>query len=319
VDPASYHLAGKINVGGEGGWDYLTADGAARRLYISHATRTVVVDLDSEKVIGEIGDTQGVHGIAIASKLGRGFTSNGRSNNVTIFDLKTLKTIGQVATGQNPDSIVFDPASGKVFTFNGRSKDSTVIDAASGKVVATIPLGGKPEFSAVNGKGKLWVNNEDAGELIEIDTARLSVTQRIKLTGCEEPSGLAIDTAHTRLFSVCDNKVATVTDPKSGKVLARLPIGEGADGVAFDPGAGLAFSSNGQGNLTVIGEKNGKYAVLATVPTQPGARTIAVDPTTHKLYLPTAQFAPAPAPKAGQGRVRPQMLPGTFTVLVVAP
>lgn len=316
---ADYHVLGKIAVGGEGGWDYVTVDSAARRLYVSHASHVVVVDLDSEKVVGDIPDTLGVHGIAIAPKLNRGFTSNGRANNVTIFDLKTLKQTGQVATGQNPDSIVYDPASSCVFTFNGRSKDSTVIAADSGAVKATIPLGGKPEFAVIDGHGKIWVNIEDTHEIAELDTAKPAVSKRYSLTGCEEPSGLALDAARGRLFSVCANKVMVVSDPAAGKVIATVPIGQGTDGAGFDPGPKLAFSSNGEGTLTVVGESGGKYDVVATVKTQRGARTMAVDPTTHKIYLPTAEFGPPPAPTADQPRPRPVAVPGSFTVVVVGP
>jgi DNA-binding beta-propeller fold protein YncE len=314
----AYHVTGKIEIGGEGGWDYLTVDSAARRLYVSHATRVVVVDLDTEKVVGEIPDTAGVHGIAVAPALGRGFTSNGRSNNVTIFDLKTLKVLGQVATGENPDAILFDPATKRVFTFNGRSKDATAFEAETGKVLGTIPLGGKPEFSATDGKGKVWVNIEDTHELAEIDSTKLTVTKRFSLTGCEDPSGLALDAKHRRLFSVCGNKVMAVSDPDAGKVVATVPIGQGADGAGFDPGPALAFSSNGEGTLTVVKESGEKYEVVESATTQRGARTMAVDQKTHKLYLPTAQFGPAPEPTAQQPRPRAPMIPGSFVVLVVS-
>ena len=312
-----YHVVNKIQIGGEGGWDYLTMDNAARRLYVSHASKVVVIDVDSGKVVGEIPDTKGVHGITIAPELNRGFVSNGGANNVTVFDLKTLKTIQVVNTGQNPDAISYEPQSGRVFTFNGRSKDSTVIDAKSGKVEGTIPMGGKPEFSAIDGKGKIYVNNEDSGEMEEVDAKTMSVTKTYPLTGCEEPSGLAMDTAHRRLFSVCRNKVMIVSDPDSGKVIATLPIGQGADGAGFDPGTGLAFSSNGDGTLTVVNNVSGKYEVKQSAETQRGARTMTVDVKTHKVYLPTAQFGPAPAPTTENPRPRPSLLPDSFVVLVV--
>ena len=316
--PNAYKVIGKIQIGGEGGWDYLTVDSAARRVYVSHATKVVVVDMDSEKVVGEIADTPGVHGIAIAPKLGRGYVSNGRGNNVSVFDLSTLKTLELVATGQNPDAILYDAVSNKVFTFNGRSQDSTVIDAATNKVVATIPLGGKPEFPQTDGKGKVWVNIEDTHEMAEIDTAKNVVTKRYDLTGCEDPSGLALDPKNLRLFSVCANKVMVISDPSAGKVVATLPIGAGSDGAGFDPGAGLAFSSNGgDATVTVVGLEGGQYKVVATVPTERGARTMAVDPKTHKLYLPTAEFGPAPEAKEGKKQGRPPMLPGTFHLVVV--
>ena len=316
--PGDFHVTGRIAVGGEGGWDYLTVDSAARRLYISHATKVVVVDMDTEKVVGEIPDTPGVHGIALAPKLNRGFTSNGRSNNVTIFDLKTLKPLGQVKTGDNPDAIAYDEKSNRVVTFNGRSKDATVFEAATGKVAATIPLGGKPEFPAADNKGKMWVNIEDTHEIAEIDIAKAAVTKRYVLEGCEDPTGLAMDFQHNRIFSACGNKVMAISDPAAGKVIAKLPIGDGSDGAAFDPGTGLAFSSNGEGTMTVLQLKGGKYEVAATVPTERGARTMTVDPKTHKLYLPAAKYGPTPPASEGKKSARPAMLPGSFVVLVVA-
>lgn len=312
---ADYHVVSRIPVGGEGGWDYLSVDPDAHRLYLSHATHVVVVDLNTGKVAGDIPDTPGVHGITVAPKLNRGYISNGRGNNVTVFDLKTLKAVQQVATGQNPDAIIYEPKSNRVLTLNGRSKDATVIDASSNEVAGTIPLGGKPEFAVTDGAGKIWVNIEDTHEIAEIDAAKASVAKRYNLEGCEEPSGLARDAAHNRLFSVCANKVMVISDPAAAKVIATVPIGAGADGAAFDNG--LAFSSNGDGTLTVVQEKGGHYEVAATVPTQRGARTIAADPKTHKLYLPTAEFGPAPEAAAGQRPQRPPMLPGTFQVLVV--
>lgn len=315
--PDSYHVTGKIQIGGEGGWDYVTMDSAGRRLYVSHATRVVVVDPDAEKIVGEIPDTAGVHGIAIAPKLNHGYTSNGRSNNVTVFDLKTLKATGQIATGQNPDAILYEPSANKVFTFNGRSKDATVIDAGTEKVVATIPLGGKPEFAQADGKGKIYVNIEDTHEMAEIDAKNNSVTKRYTLTGCEEPSGLAIDTGKRRLFSVCANKVMIVSDPDAGTVVATVPIGQGADGAGFDAGRGLAFSSNGDGTLTVVRGSGTKYEVAETVQTQRGARTMAVDSKTHKLYLPSAQFGATPAATDQQPRPRPAIVPGSFMLVVV--
>lgn len=314
---ADYRVLSKIEVGGDGGWDYVTIDSDAHRLYQSHATHVVVIDLDSGKVAGDIPDTPGVHGIAVAPKLDRGFVSNGRGNNVTVFELKTLKTIGHIATGQNPDAIAYDPHSKKVFTFNGRSKDSTVIDAASSEVKGTIPLGGKPEFAVVDGKGKLWVNIEDTHELAEIDTAKAVVTKKYSLEGCEDPSGLAFDPARVRLFSVCANKVMVISDPKAGKVIATVPIGQGSDGAGYDAGRKLAFSSNGEGSITVVGESGGSYSVVQTVQTQRGSKTMGVDSKTHKLYLGGAQYGPAPAATADQPRPRAPMMPGSFVMLVV--
>jgi len=306
-----YHLLKEVKVGGEGGWDYLTVDAAARRLYVSHATHVVVVDIDSNKVVGDIPDTPGVHGIAIAPELNRGFISNGRGNNVTIFDVKTLKATGTVATGENPDSIRYEPTSGRVFAFNGRSKSATAIDAKTGKVAATITLPGKPEFAVADGKGHVYVNIEDTSEVAEIDAAKATMTRKYSLAPCEEPSGLAIDAKNRRLFSVCSNRVMAVSDPDAGKVIATPAIGAGSDGAAFDAGTGYAFSSNGDGTLTIVQQTGNKWDVLENIATERGARTIAVDEKTHKVYLPTAQTA------ASTGSGRASYLPNTFKVLVV--
>jgi DNA-binding beta-propeller fold protein YncE len=314
-----YKVTGKIDIGGPATfWDYLTADPGAHRLYVSNGTRVVVVDTAAGKVIGEIPDTAGVHGIALAPGLGKGFISCGRANKVVVFDLKTLKATSEVATGKNPDAISFEPVSGRVFTFNGGSKDSTAFDAKTGVVAGTIPMGGKPEFSQVDGKGKIYVNNEDTSEILEVDAKALTVARKWSLAPCEEPSGLAIDTKHARLFSVCGNKLMAISDIKTGKLLTTLPIGEGADGVAFDPGTGTAFSSNGEGTMTVVREVKGKYEVVQTVTTKRGARTVAVDTATHRVYTPTAAFGPAPAATDQNKHPRPPMLADTFHLLIVA-
>jgi len=308
-----YHILGEIAIGGDGGWDYLTADSAARRLYVSHQSHVVVVDLDSNKVVGDIPDTPGVHGIAIAADLGKGFVSNGRGNNVTVFDLKTLKAAPEkVATGENPDSIRYDAVSKRVFAFNGRSKSSTVIDAKTSAVAATIPLPGKPEFSVADGKGHVFVNLEDTNEIVDIDAAKATVVKKYALTGCDGPSGLAIDTKSRRLFSVCSNRVMAISDPDAGKVVASPAIGAGSDGVAFDAGTGYAMSSNGDGTLTIVAQTGGKWDVLENIATERGARTIAVDEKTHKAYLPTAKQGPTPA-----GGGRSPYLPNSFKVLIV--
>ena len=309
--PTGYHITGEIQIGGEGGWDYLAADSAARRLYVSHATHVVVVDLDSNKVVGDIPDTPGVHGIAIASDLGKGFVSNGRGNNVTIFDLKTLKTLGTVAAGENPDSIRYDAVSKRVFAFNGRSKNSTAIDAKTGTVAATIPLPGAPEFSVADGKGHVYVNIEDTNEIVEIDAAKAVVTKKYSISPCDGPSGLAIDTKDRRLFSVCSNRVMAISDPDTGKVVASPAIGANSDGAAFDPGTGYAMSSNGDGTLTIVGQTAGKWDVLENIATERGARTIAVDEKTHNAYLPTAKTA------TSTGGARATFLPNSFKVLIV--
>src|SRR3989442_4969715 len=311
---AGYDITKEIKIGGEGGWDYLTMDSASRRLYVSHNTHVVVVDVDAGKIVGDIPDTQGVHGIAIVPQLNRGFTSNGRTNNVTIFDLKTLKTISQTQTGENPDSIRYEPLSGRVFTFNGRSNNSTAIDAKTGNVAGTIAMGGKPEFSVADGKGKIYVNIEDTSGVVEIDAAKLSVTKRYSLKPCDGPSGLAIDTKNRRLFSVCGNRLMAISDPDTGKVIAMPAIGAGPDGVVFDPATGYAMSSNGaDGTLTIVKENAGKWEGLENVATARGARTIALDTKTHNVYLPTA--VPGPPPTAGQRRGT--FLADSFKVLVV--
>ena len=315
-----YHLIKKIPLGGEGGWDYLTVDGAARRLYVSRATHVVVVDLDTEKPVGDIADTPGVHGIALAPELNRGFISCGKEDVAVVFDLKTLKVLDRVKTGSNPDAILYDPATRRVFTFNGRSKDATAFDAATGKVVGTVPLGGKPEFSATDGRGRVYANIEDTSEVVEIDSRRLAVLKRIALKPGEEPSGLGFDAKGGRTFSGCGNKLMAVADVKAGLLIATLPIGAGVDGNGFDPGTGLAFSANGEGTLTVVRQTSpGRFEVAETVPTQRGARTMAIDPTTHRIYLPTADFGPAPAPTADNPRPRPAILKDTFVILVVGP
>jgi len=313
----NFHLLKKVVLGGEGGWDYLICDSAARRVYISRGTHVMVIDADSYAVVGDIPNTEGVHGIALAPELGRGFTSNGRANTVTIFDLRTLKVLGTAPTGNGPDAIVYDPATKRVFTFNGHSGDATAIDAASGNVAGTIPLGGKPEFAVADGNGHIYNNLEDKSELLQIDSQKLTVTARWPLAPGEEPSGLALDKEHRRLFAGCHNQMMAVVDADSGKVLATPAIGKGVDANAFDPGTQLAFSSNGDGTLTIVHEDSpGKFTPVASVPTQRGARTMALDLKTHNIFLVTAEFGPAPAPSPEHPRPRPPAVPGTFTLLV---
>jgi len=314
---SGYQLKKKIKLGGEGGWDYLAFDSATRRLFISRGTKVMVVDVDAEKQVGEIPDTAGVHGIALAPELNKGFTSNGRGNNVTVFDLKTLATLDHVATGQNPDAIVYDPATKRVFTMNGRSNDATAIDAQTGQVAGTVALGGRPEFAAADGKGHVYANIEDKSEIVEIDSKKLTVTAHWPLAPCEEPSGLAMDTNGRRLFAGCSNKMMAVVDAESGKVLATPPIGQGVDANGFDPGTKFAFASNGEGTLTVVHEDSpAKFSVVEDVTTQRGARTMALDPKTHEVFLVTAEFGPRPEPTQENPRPRPPMIPDTFTVLV---
>ncbi len=313
-----YKVATTYKLGGEGGWDYLTADASARRLYISRATHVIVLDLDSGKQVGDIGDTPGVHGIALAPELGRGFVSNGREGTVSIFDMKSLATSSKVKVGDNPDAILYDPATKRVFTFNGRSQDSTAIDAAKGTVLGTIKLDGKPEFAASDGKGEIFVNIEDKSELVAIDPNKLEVKAKWPLAPCQEPSGLAMDRKNRRLFVGCDNKMMAVVNADTGKVLATPAIGDGVDATAFDDEAGLAFASCGEGVLTVVREESpDKFSVAESVPTQPGARTMALDSKTHDAYVVTAKFGPPPAPTADNPHPRRAILPDSFVVLVI--
>jgi WD40 repeat protein len=310
---SGYHVIKTVPVPGDEGWDYVAVDSDARRVYISHGTHVVVMNADTYAIEGDIPDTQGVHGIAMAPDLGRGFVSNGRANTATIFDLKTLKTIGTVKTDGNPDAIAYDSVSKRVFTFNGRGKNTTAINAADGSVVGTLALGGKPEFAVADGKGSIFVNNEDTSELIEIDTQKLTETHRWPLAPCKSPSGLAMDLKTRRLFAGCDDKVMVVVNVDTGKVITPLTIGDGVDATAFDPATNLAFASNGDGTLTVVHEDSpDKFTVIDNVPTKKSARTMGLDLKTHKLFLPAADFDP-PAP----GERRGKMKPGSFVILVV--
>jgi DNA-binding beta-propeller fold protein YncE len=309
-----YHVLNKIKIGGTGGWDYVTVDSNAHRLYATHGTVVDVVDLDSGKPVGSIPQLHGVHGVALAPDMNKGFISNGQSNSVTVFDVKTLAKSGEPATGMNPDSICYEPKTQRVFTFNGRSNDSTAINAKTGEPLTTFPVGGKPEFCVADGAGKLYVNLEDKGAIVEIDAAKPAVVRTGSIAPCQEPSGLALDSKDGVLFSVCDNKMMTVTDIKSLKVVAMPAIGANPDAAGFDPGAGLAFSSNGEGTLTIVKEVGGKWQAVDTVQTERGARTMAVDPRTHRVYLLAAEYGP---PQAGDKKGRPSILPESFHVLVV--
>jgi hypothetical protein len=311
--PSGYHVIKTIPVGGEGGWDYVYVDSEARRIYVSRGTHVVVLDADTYAVIGDIPDTQGVHGIAVAPSLGRGFTSNGRSNDVTIFDLQTLKSLGTVKTGANPDAIIYDSVSKRVFTFNGRGKNATAINAADGTVVGTIEMGGKPEFAVADGMGTVYVNNEDTSALHHLDAQNLKDLHHWPLAPCKSPSGLAMDLKNRRLFSVCDEKVMAVVNADTGKVVATPVICEGPDASAFDPSTAYVFASCDDGNLTVIHEDSpDKYTVVESVPTKRSARTMGLDLKTHNIFLPAADFDP-PAP----GERRGKMKAGSFVLFVV--
>jgi YVTN family beta-propeller protein len=308
VSADGYKLTQTIPVPGDGGWDYCSVDAAGRRLYVSHSTQVDVIDIDSNKVAGTISDLKGVHGIAVASDLGRGFISNGKGDNVTVFDLKTLKPIGDpVATGKNPDAILYDPSSKRVFAFNGKDGTATVIDAAESKVLGTIDLGGKPEFAAADGAGAVFANLEDKSAIVKIDAQKMTVSERWPLAPGEEPSALAFDVKNHRLFAGCGNKMMVVIDAASGKVIDHQPIGDHVDAGAFDPETGLVYFSCGDGTVTVIHEDGpDKYSVAETVKTKPRSKTMTLDPKTHDIFLPSADFP------AGGGRTP---APGTFAVL----
>ena len=311
-----YKVIKTYKLGGDGGWDYLTLDNSGERLYISRATRVMVVDVNSGKQVGEIADTPGVHGVALVPELGKGFTSNGRENTVSIFDLKTLKTLRKVNVGENPDAIIYDPASKRVFTFNGRSHDATVIDADKGTVVGTIKLEGKPEFAVSDEKGEVFVNIEDKNQVDALDSNKLEEKAHWSLAPCDGPSGLAMDRKNRRLFSGCD-KLMAIVDADSGKLVSQLPICDGVDATAYDDDSHLAFASCGDGKLTVIREESpDKFSVAETVDTQKGARTMALDPKSHKLYTVTANFGPRPEPTSQNPHPRPPVLPDSFVLLV---
>lgn len=314
TSPQLYKQTAKFDIGGEGGWDYITYDGTSNRLFIGHSMEITVVDAGTGKKVGSV-PANGAHGVAVIPDKNLGFSTNGRAGTVTVFDLKTLQPKQDIKAGENPDAIIYDHYSGKVLVMNGRSQDLMAIDPDTLKVVVTVPLGGKLEFAATN-SSRVYVNVEDTAEIAAVDTKSWKQVQRWKLTGCEEPSGLAIDEKTNHLFSVCGNKKMVVVDTKNGSIIATLDTGTGTDGAAFDPGLGYAFASNGgDGTLTIVkAAGNGHYEVAAQVPTQRGARTVAVDPRSHRVFLPTAEYGP-PA----EGQRRPSIKPGTFTVLVFEP
>jgi YVTN family beta-propeller protein len=307
-----YQLVKTIPVGGDGGWDYLSVDSAAQRLYVSHATQVIVIDLAKDAVVGEITNTPGVHGLAVAPELGRGLVTCGRENKAALVDLKNLEILSKVDTGTNPDGMLYEPGRQEFYTFNGRGQSATVIDAQTQKVVATIPLGGKPEFAQADAKaGLVFDNLEDKSEVVVIDTKTHSVTNRWPIAPGEEASGMAFDEKHHRLFLGCGNRRMVMLDSTSGKVLASVPIGDGVDANAFDPATQLAFASCGDGTVTIAREDGDQLTVVQTLPTEKGARTMTSDPATHKIYLASAKFE---APAAGQRRGK--MVAGSFKILI---
>ena len=316
-----YQFVKEIPIGGEGGWDILTVDPTANRLYLSHATKVVVVDLAKGAVVGEISDTPGVHSFVAVPELQRGFSSNGKEAKSSVVDLKTLQTVSKADTGASPDAIVYEPNHREVYVFNHTGNSCTVIDAKGASVVTTIQLGGSPEFAAVDeAAGRIYCNIEDKSEVAVIDTSKHEVIARWPLAPGEEPSGIALDARHHRLFSGCHNKMMVMLDTNTGKVIGNVPIGTGVDGCAFDDSTHLAFASCGDGTTTIAREETPqKLTVVQTLKTGRGARTMALDPKTHRIYLPIAQFQPAPSPSPGASPARPTILPNTLKLLVYDP
>jgi YVTN family beta-propeller protein len=313
-----YHVLRRMPVGGDGSWDYLRVDPDAHRIYISRSTHMMVVDEVSGKVVGDIPDTKGIHGVALAFDLGNGYTSNGGSDSVSVVDLKTLKTLSEIKiAGGNPDSIIYDPVTKRVFTFNGKTNDSTAIDTASGKVVGKVALGGKPEEPGLDGKGNVFVNLEDKSSITEFDAKTLAIKGTWPLAPCEGPSALAVDTAHRRLFAACD-KVMVVINADTGKVVASPPIGGDPDGNGFDPATGMLFAACREGLVSVIHEDSAdKYSVVGNITTQFGTRTMTMDPKTGHVFTVTADFRPAAAPTADNPKPRPEMIAGSFVILEI--
>ena len=313
----AWHILKTFHIASSGGWDYL-AVGPLNKLYVSHGTQVNILNKETGDSLGVIENTTGVHGIAFDKNNGKGYTSNGRLNNVFVFDLSSGKVITQIGTGENPDAILYEPFSKKIITCNGRSKDLSVIDPSTNKVIVTIPVGGKPETAVSNNEGKLYVNIEDKSEIVEVETKNFTVLHHWTVAPGEEPTGLAIDIKTHRLFAGCGNKQLIVMNAENGKIIAHPAIGDGCDGVAFDSNTKNIFASNGEGTLSIYNEETAdQYNLVATVPTKKGARTIAVDEETHKIYLPTAEFEPTPATSVTEPKTRPKMKEGTFQVLVI--
>ena len=315
---APYRLLKEIPIGGEGGWDYLSVDAAARRLYVTHAGKVVVVDLVKDAVLGAITNTPGVHGFALAPELQRGFASNGKENTVSIVDLPSLQTLAKVPTGENPDAILYEPGRREVYSFNGQGHSATVVAAASNNVIATIALPGKPEFAAADPEaGRVYCNIEDQNEVVVIDTRTHQIVSTWPTAPGEEPAGMAIDLAQHRLFIGCHNQLLVMMDSTNGHVLATAPIGQGVDANVFDPGTRFAFSSCGEGTVTIAREDaSGKLTVVQTLATERSARTLALDPVTHRIYLASAKFEPQPEAAPGAPRSRPKIIPGSMKLLV---
>ena len=320
LESSIFKLVDRFNIGGEGRWDLLTFDAKHHRLFVSRSTHVQVIDADSGKVVGDIPDTEGVHGIALADDLNVGFTSNGKSNSVTVFDLTTLNVIETIKiSGLNPDVILYEPKSKHVFSFNGRSANATVIDAISHKEIGTINLPGKPELAVSNNAGNIFVNIEDKNEIVVIDGSSNKVLKSYSLANGVEPTGLAIDQKHDRLFSVCANKKMEILDSETGRIVSEVDIGGGPDSAAFDPDLGIAFSSNGDGTLTLVKENDSEhFSVSQNITTQRGAKTMAYDADNHRAYLVTALFGETPPATKEQPKPRPAIIPNSFVMLVVS-
>jgi DNA-binding beta-propeller fold protein YncE len=313
---SSYRVTHTYALGGDGSWDYIVPDPPNHRLFIARQTRVMVVDEDSGKLLGEIEGIQGAHGTAVAESTGHGFATEGNGKSVAMFDLKTFKVLGRIPAAEDADAIVYDSASNRVFTLNGDTHSSTVIDPKAGTLITNIPLGGKPEYGASAGDGKVYANLTDTSEVVEIDAKAATVTRRWQTAPCKQPVSMAIDTAHHRLFSGCRSGVMAVSDYQAAKIVATLPIGTGVDGAGYDAASGNAFASNANGTLTVIHQDTpDQYHVAENVETPVGSRNMGLDPTTHRLFLASGKFGPAPA----SGRGRPPMLPGSFALLVIEP
>jgi DNA-binding beta-propeller fold protein YncE len=314
----SYHITRDLTLGGDGRWDYVTVDTVNHRLFIARQNRVMVVDPESGKLLGEIPGLNGAHGVALDYATSHGFATSGRDGSVTMFDLATLRVLRRTPAADDADAVLYDPASKRIFTFNGDANSSSVLDPMSGRLVASIPLGGKPEFGVTTGRGRLYVNLEDKAEIVEIDPLAMRVLRRWPLAPCEEPTGLAIDRVHHLLFSGCHNRVMVISNATEGRTIAHVPIGGGVDGNAFDHGSALAFASNGDGTLTVVHEDSPtSFRVVGTVPTRPGARTMALDERSHRIYTVTSAFGATPAPTPSEPHPRPSLVPGTFSLLVL--
>lgn len=323
AEPRDYQLLDSNRIGGKGGWDYLSLDAAGTRLFISRGDHVDVYDTAARKVTGTIPDTRGVHGVALIESRNLGFTSNGKANSITVFELSSLRVLKEVpVTGENPDAILYEPVTDSLYTFNGRTKNVTVLDSRTYAAKTTIAVPGKPEFVASDAKGRIYLNIEtEPGQMVVIDAKTMAVKATWPLPGCNAPTGLALDEAHRRVFSVCDDGVMAVTDADTGRQVAKVKIGEGPDAAAYDAATGLVFSSNGHdGTLSVIHQDTpNKYSVVSTLGTAKGARTMALDPKSHRIYLVTADFGAAPAPTADEPHPRPVQVPDTFTVHVAGP